>query len=322
MPVATDPRILVDASTKDDAAVIAVTPDRAVVATVDFFTPIVDDAYDFGRIAAANAFSDIYAMGATPLVALNLVGWPRDALPFEVLGEIVRGGSDVAREAGAFIVGGHSIDDPEPKYGMVVIGEVHPQRIVRNAGAKPGDALVLTKPIGTGVLTTALKRDLIAEADLAPAVAAMTTLNAGAARAMAAVGEGVHAATDVTGFGLLGHLRGMLEASGVAAEISAAAVPVLPHARAVVERGAVPGGTQRNLASLADAVTFAPGIAQADRVLLADAQTSGGLLIAVAQGRVDALVEALRRERTPAAAVLGRIVTGEPGRISVTNADS
>jgi len=319
VPVATDPRILVDASTRDDAAVIALAPDRAVVATVDFFTPIVDDPYDFGRIAAANAFSDIYAMGATPLVALNLVGWPRDALPFELLGDIVRGGADVAREAGAFVVGGHSIDDPEPKYGMVVIGEVHPQRIVRNAGAKPGDALVLTKPIGTGVLTTALKRDLIAEPDLAPAVAAMTTLNAGAARAMAAVGAGVHAATDVTGFGLLGHLRGMLEASGVAAEISGAAVPVLAHARELVERGAVPGGTQRNLASLADAVTFAPGITQTDRVLLADAQTSGGLLIAVAAERADALAEALRRERTPAAVVLGRVVAGEPGRISVTH---
>jgi selenide,water dikinase len=317
VPVATDPRILVDASTRDDAAVIAMTPDRAVVATVDFFTPIVDDPYDFGRIAAANAFSDVYAMGATPLVALNLVGWPRDTLPFELLGEVVRGGADVARQAGAFVVGGHSVDDREPKYGMVVIGEVRPDRIVRNSGARPGDALVLTKPIGTGVLTTALKRDLLAESDLAPAVASMTTLNAGAARAMNAVGEGVHAATDVTGFGLLGHLRSMLEASGAAGEVTARAVPMLPRTRETAERGAVPGGTERNLASLTDAVTFAVGIDQIDRTLLADAQTSGGLLISVARDRADALVAALQGERTPAAAVIGRVIAGTPGRIAV-----
>jgi selenide, water dikinase len=321
VPVATDPRILVDASTKDDAAVIAMAPDRAVVATVDFFTPIVDDPYDFGRIAAANAFSDVYAMGATPLVALNLVGWPRDTLPFELLGEIVRGGADVARQAGAFVVGGHSVDDREPKYGMVVIGEVRPDRIVRNSGARPGDALVLTKPIGTGVLTTALKRDLLAESDLAPAVATMTTLNAGAARAMSAVAEGegggIHAATDVTGFGLLGHLRSMLEASGAAGEVTARAVPILPRTREAAERGAVPGGTERNLASLTDAVTFAAGIDQIDRTLLADAQTSGGLLISVARDRADALVAALQRERTPAAAVIGRVIAGTPGRVTV-----
>ncbi len=315
VPVATDPRILVDASSRDDAAVVRMAPDRAVVATVDFFTPVVDDAYDFGRIAAANALSDVYAMGATPVFALNLVGWPRDTLPFELLGEVLRGGADVAREAGAFVVGGHSVDDPEPKYGMVVFGEVQPDRIVRNAGAKPGDVLVLTKPIGTGVLTTALKRDLVTEQDLAPAVSAMTTLNAGAARAMATVG--VHAATDVTGFGLLGHLRSLLEASGVAAEVRAAAVPLLPGARDVAERGAIPGGTERNLASLTDAVTFGASVSPIDRVLLADAQTSGGLLIAVAPERSDALVAALGRERTPAAAVIGRVIAGSAGRVSV-----
>jgi selenide,water dikinase len=317
VPVATDPRILVDASTRDDAAVVQLAPERAIVATVDFFTPIVDDPYDFGRIAAANAFSDIYAMGATPVFALNLVGWPRSALPFELLGEVIRGGADVARQAGAFVLGGHSVDDPEPKYGMVVIGEARPDRLVRNSGAQPGDALVLTKPIGTGVLTTALKRDLVTAADLAAAVAAMTTLNAGAARAMAAVGGGVHAATDVTGFGLLGHLRTLLEASGVAAEVSAAAVPLFPGARAAAERGAIPGGTERNMASLADAVSFGAGISQADRVLLADAQTSGGLLIAVAPAQRDALLAALGREGTPAAAVIGRVVAGPAGRIAV-----
>ena len=315
MPVATDPRILVDASTRDDAAVIQMAPERAVVATVDFFTPIVDDPYDFGRIAAANAFSDIYAMGAAPLVALNVVGWPRDALPLELLGDVLRGGADTARAAGAFVVGGHSVDDQEPKYGMVVIGEVHPDRIVRNAGALPGDALVLTKPIGTGVLTTGLKRDLLTQAELAPAVAVMTTLNAGAARAMTATG--VRAATDVTGFGLLGHLRGLLEASGAAAEISAGAVPVLPRARELAARDAIPGGTRRNLASLAGAVTFAGWIDEVDRVLLADAQTSGGLLIAVAADRLDALVAALQREATPAAAVIGRVVPGPAGHITI-----
>src|SRR6058998_2369558 len=170
VPVATDPRILVDASSRDDAAVFQVAPDRAIVATVDFFTPIVDDPYDFGRIAATNAFSDVYAMGATPLLALNLVGWPREALPLELLGEVIRGGADVARAAGAFVLGGHSVDDPEPKYGMVAIGEVHPDRVVSNAGAKPGDVLVLTKPLGTGVLTTALKRDLVSEAELERAI--------------------------------------------------------------------------------------------------------------------------------------------------------
>jgi selenide,water dikinase len=315
VPVATDPRILVDASSRDDAAVFQMAPDRAIVATVDFFTPIVDDPYDFGRIAATNAFSDLYAMGATPLFALNLVGWPRDKLPFELLGEVLRGGADVARAAGAFVLGGHSVDDPEPKYGMAAIGEVHPDRIVTNAGARPGDALVLTKPLGTGVLTTALKRDLLSEADVAPAVAAMTTLNAGAARAM--LGVGVHAATDVTGFGLLGHLRTLLEASGAAAELRAAAVPLLPRAREAAERGAVPGGTERNMAGVADAVHFAAGVDQATRLLFADAQTSGGLLIAVPAERADALVAALGRERTPVAAVIGRVVTGTPGAIAV-----
>ncbi|HEX4575545.1 MAG TPA: selenide, water dikinase SelD, partial [Gemmatimonadales bacterium] len=276
---------------------------------------IVDDPYDFGRIAAANAFSDIYAMAATPLFALNLVGWPRDRLPFELLGDVLRGGADVARAAGAFVLGGHSVDDPEPKYGMVVIGEVRPDRIVRNSGAKPGDALLLTKPLGTGVLATALKRDLVGAGDLGPAVAVMTTLNAGAARAMVAVG--VHAATDVTGFGLLGHLRSLLEASGAAAEVRAAAVPVLPGARELARRGAIPGGTERNVASLTDVVSFGEGVDPVDRVLLADAQTSGGLLIAVAPERSDALVAALGREAAPAAAVIGRVVAGPAGRIAV-----
>src|SRR5256886_2101785 len=215
---------------------------------------------------------------------------------------------------GAGVLGGHSVDDPEPKYGMVAIGEVHPDRIVRNSGAKPGDVLVLTKPLGTGVLTTALKRDLLTEQDVAPAVTAMTTLNAGAARAMLAMGTSVHAATDVTGFGLLGHLRTLLEASGVAAEVTAAAVPLLPRAREAAERGAIPGGTTRNVEGVADAVTYADGVDGTTRLLLADAQPSGGLLIAVAPERADTLVAALGREGTLAAAVIGRVVTGGGGR--------
>jgi selenide,water dikinase len=310
VPTLTDPRILVDASTRDDAAVYRLAPDRALVATVDFFTPIVDDAYDFGRIAAANAFSDVYAMGATPLLALNLVGWPRGKLPLDLLGEVLRGGQEIARQAGAFVLGGHSVDDPEPKYGMVAIGEAHPDRIVTLARAKPGDVLILTKPIGTGVLTTALKRDLLTAADLTAAVMSMTTLNAGAARAMLAVG--VDAATDVTGFGLLGHLHNMLMASGVAAEIDAAAVPLFPSAAELATRGAVPGGTQRNRDALAANVSFAAGVDEATRVLLHDAQTSGGLLLAVPAGRVDALLTALKKEGTPAAARIGRVTSGPP----------
>jgi selenide, water dikinase len=313
VPTLSDPRILVDAASRDDAAVFQLAPDRALVATVDFFTPIVDDPYDFGRIAAANAFSDVYAMGGTPLLALNLVGWPRERLPLDLLGEVLRGGADVARVAGAFVLGGHSVDDPEPKYGMVAIGEVHPDRVVTNAGARAGDVLLLTKPIGTGILTTALKRDLLAAADLEPAVRAMTTLNAGASRAMLAAG--VHAATDVTGFGLLGHLHTLLRASGVAAEIVAAQVPVFPRVRELVSRGSVPGGTTRNLASLADTVRFEGGVADADRVILADAQTSGGLLVALAPEREADMHAALASEGLPPAAAIGRVIAGPAGSI-------
>ena len=294
------------------------TPDRAIVATVDFFTPIVDDAYDFGRIAAANAFSDVYAMGGTPLLALNLVGWPRDTLPYELLGDVLRGGADIAKEAGAFVLGGHSVDDPEPKYGMVAIGEVHPHRVVTLARARAGDALVLTKPIGTGVLTTALKRDLATAAEISAAVTSMATLNAGAARAMRSTGGGVHAATDVTGFGLLGHLRNMLVASGLAAELDAAVIPLFPNAVALAERGAIPGGSKRNRDALSPDVKFGDEVPEAIRVLLFDAQTSGGLLIAVDPYRAGTLVAALEREGTPAAARIGRLTRGAAGAITVS----
>jgi len=302
----------VDAATRDDAAVYRLAPDRALVATVDFFTPIVDDAATWGAIAAANALSDVYAMGARPLFALNLVGWPRGTLPFDLLGEVLRGAAGITREAGCPMLGGHSIDDPEPKFGMAVIGEAHPDRLLTNAGGRAGDRLVLTKPLGTGILTTALKRDLLTEAELAEAVGVMTTLNAGAARA--ALQSGVRAATDVTGFGLLGHLGNILAGSGVGAVVSAGAVPVLDRARDLAARGVVPGGSKRNLdAAVAE---WGEELDDVDRALLTDAQTSGGLLLAVPPDRCDELVAALQREATPTAAVIGTL-TADAGRLLV-----
>jgi selenide,water dikinase len=311
-----DPAVLVDAAGGDDAAVIRLSDDRALVLTTDFFTPIVDDATDFGRIAAANALSDVYAMGGRPLYCLSLVGWPRDRLPLEQLGEVLAGAAEVVARAGAAIVGGHSIDDPEPKFGLVAVGEVHPDRITTNAGARPGDRLVLTKPVGTGVIATAIKNGAADAATTAAAIASMTTLNAGAAEA--AAGAGVRGATDVTGFGLLGHLRAMLLASGCAAEVRAGAVPLLPDARALAAAGQVPGGTRRNLAAVEPTTTFAPALDATDRFLLADAQTSGGLLLAVREDALAALLDGLAARGTPAAAVIGTVVAGPAGTITVT----
>jgi selenide,water dikinase len=296
--------VLVDAATRDDAAVFRISPDRVLIATVDFFTPIVDDAATWGAIAAANALSDVYAMGGRPLFCLNLVGWPREKLPMELLGEVIAGAAAVATRAGCPMVGGHSIDDPEPKFGLAVIGEAHPDRLMTNAGARPGDALILTKPIGTGILTTALKRDLLAEADLAPAVAAMTTLNDEPARLAAA--HGVRTATDVTGFGLIGHLGNVLRASGVGAELGYDSIPLFPQVAALAAAGVVPGGTRRNLEA-ADA-EWAADLTEAERLVAADAQTSGGLLLSVPADRVEGLLVALRAGPSPAAAIIGRVV--------------
>ena len=312
LPLIDDPNVLVDAATRDDAAVYRIAPDRALVATLDFFTPIVDDAYDWGAIAAANALSDVYAMGGRPLFALNLLGWPRERLPYELLSDVMRGAADITQQAGCPMLGGHSIDDPEPKFGLVVLGEVHPDRMFTNAAARPGDRLVLTKPLGTGILTTALKRDLLEEAALSEAVKSMITLNAGAARA--ALAAEVRCATDVTGFGLLGHLRNILTASGVGARIRFERLPLFPGVIELAARGAVPGGTRRNYES-AEA-EWGAGLSEAERLVAVDAQTSGGLLLAVAPERVEPLLAGLRAERTPAAVEIGEIVA-EPGRLLV-----
>ena len=317
LPGVNDPRVLVDAASRDDAAVFLLSPDRALIATTDFFTPIVDDARNWGAIAAANALSDVYAMGGTPLFALNLVAWPRTGLPFALLGEVMAGAAEVAKEAGCLLLGGHSIDDVEPKFGLAVTGEVHPDHLMTNAAGKAGDYLVLTKPLGTGLLTTALKRDRLTEADIAPAISSMRALNAGAARAARAAG--VRAATDITGFGLLGHLGNILAGSKLAAELWMENLPALDHAREMTAEGMVPGGTARNLEAASAVTTYAADVTPAERILLSDAQTSGGLLLAVRPERLDDLLTALKQEGTPSMAVIGRLVEGATGAIRVSS---
>ncbi|WP_409485255.1 selenide, water dikinase SelD [Arsenicicoccus dermatophilus] len=268
----TSPDLVVGLDDGDDAAVVRIGPGQAVVVTTDFFTPVVDDAYDWGRIAAANALSDVYAMGGRPVVAVNLVGWPRDSLPLELLREVLRGGLDIAREAGCPVGGGHSIDDPEPKYGLAVTGLVDPDRLLRNDRARAGLPLSLTKPIGVGLLNNRHKTT----GEVFPqAIASMVALNAEAGRA--AVAAGVEAATDVTGFGLLGHLHKMMRASGVTARLSAADVPVLEGAREALRDGYVSGGTRRNLDWVRPSLDAT--VDEDTLLLLADAQTSGGLLV-------------------------------------------
>jgi selenide,water dikinase len=310
-----DAHALVDASTGDDAAVYLLEPNRALVVTTDFFTPIIDDAFQFGQIAAANALSDLYAMGAQPLFALNLLAFPREQLEEGSLAEIIRGGAEKAREAGIPILGGHSIDDPEPKYGMVAVGEVDPLEMTTNAGARPGDRLVLTKAIGTGIIATAIKEDRADPQTTDSAIRSMTTLNRGAAEAVRALA--IRAATDVTGFGLLGHLRQMLRASGVSARIEGESVPLLPGALRLALTSRFPGGSVRNLADVRADVRFPQGMPEARRLLLADAQTSGGLLIAAPPVVVDDLILSLK-EKAPVSAVIGEIKEGPPGRIEVT----
>jgi selenide,water dikinase len=309
-----DPNALVDSKTGDDAAVYRLDADRALVVTTDFFSPIVDDPYDFGRIGAANALSDIYAMGAVPLFALNLVAFPRTLLGEGLLDEILRGGGDTCREAGIPVLGGHSIDDPEPKFGLVTVGEVHPERIVTNAGARPGDVVILTKPIGSGVIATAVKADAAPSDVVARAVEVMAMLNRGASEAMCSAGA--TAATDVTGFGLLGHLRNLARASGVRTRVRASDVPLLDGAMELAAAGHVPGGTNRNLADLADDVEWSDAVPPTLRTVLCDAQTSGGLLVCVPPERADELLGALQG-RSPVAVAIGRLEEGRAGSVVV-----
>ncbi len=310
--------MVVGVGTSDDAGVFRIADDLLLVQTVDFFTPIVDDARTWGRIAAANALSDVYAMGGRPVTALSVVGWPRETLPIDMLGDVLEGGSEVLAEAGCVLVGGHTIDDKEPKYGLAVTGIVHPDDLVTNAGGRPGDALVLTKPIGTGIISTGVKRGDAPPHVAETAVAAMTGLNAGAAIAMRRVG--VRAATDVTGYGLLGHLGEVVRASGVSAEIEIDRVPVLPGVAELIAAGAIPGGTRRNLAAVERFTDFGQ-VDAAHRLLLADAQTSGGLLLAVDAPLLAALLQALQDEGATAAHI-GRLTArtfadGPSGRVVV-----
>lgn len=306
----THPDLLVGTDTGDDAAVWRLDADRALVVTVDFITPLVDDARTWGRIAAANAVSDVYAMGGRPLVALNLVGWNTAELAIDLLVEVLDGAAEAAKEGGWVTVGGHTVDDPEPKFGLAVVGEVHPDRILANTGLRAGDALVLTKAVGIGVISTATKRGQAPAAIVEAAVASMVRLNAEAAEA--ALAAGAAGATDITGFGLLGHLRKMVEASGVDAILDPGAVPLLPGVRELAAAGLVPGGTGRNLAWARERLD--PG--DTDELvltLLADAQTSGGLLFGVDPGAARVAVDRLR-ETGHDAAVIGRVIAGE-GRI-------
>lgn len=307
--------VVVGIDTADDAAVYRFDETTGIVATVDVFTPIVDSPRDFGRIAASNSLSDVYAMGGTPLFALSVVGFPIKELPIEDLGAILEGAASVCAEAGIGIVGGHSIDDPEPKFGLCVIGRVALDSITANDGARAGDKLLLTKPLGTGIITTGIKREKASPEVVAGAIATMTALNRAACEAMVAAGVG--GATDVTGFGLLGHLHEMIHGSGVSAQIDAGAVPILPGARELADEGVVPGGTRRNLEYFGRWIDFDGAVGETDRLLLADAQTSGGLLIAVSEDRLAALEADLRARGVETVAVIGEVSSGEPGRITV-----
>jgi selenium donor protein len=307
-----DAAVLVGLDAPDDAAVYEIAPGRAIVQTVDFFTPIVDDPYDWGRIAAANALSDVYAMGARPVIALNLVGWPR-GLDAELLGRVLDGGSDACAEAGVAIVGGHSVDDPEPKYGLAATGIVDPGRVVRTTGAQPGCELVLTKPLGMGIISSGIKEERTSPPTVERAVKVMSTLNRVASETMLEFGPA--AATDVTGFGFVGHLTQML-GEDLSAEIEFDAIPLLDEAIDLAAQGVLPAGSKRNLDALGDRVDTS-NLDEARRAVIFDAQTSGGLLIAIEPQQTNALVAALRSRGVEDAAKVGRLVPGD-GSVRVT----
>ncbi|MFB9329647.1 selenide, water dikinase SelD [Paenibacillus aurantiacus] len=313
-PATPNPDLLVGLDTSDDAGVYRLNDELALVQTVDFFTPIVDDPYSFGQIAAANAISDIYAMGGKPLTVLNIVAFPISTLDKAILADILRGAGDKVREAGATLVGGHSIEDKEPKFGMAVTGLIHPKQVKTNAGAKPGDKLILTKPIGVGILTTSIKKDRLTPEEVARVTGVMAALNKTAAEVMNEYD--VHACTDVTGFGLLGHASEMAKGSGVGLRIAQARVPLLPRVRELAEQGFVPGGTKNNFSHVEGAVTFPEGMDQIDRYILCDAVTSGGLLIAVSADQADRMLEQLI-QRGVEASLIGEVLDEHPGIIEV-----
>jgi selenide,water dikinase len=309
-----DPNLLVGLDTSDDAGVYKISEDIALVQTVDYFTPIVDDPYMFGQIAAANALSDVYAMGGKPLTVLNIVGFPITTLDKMILADILRGAADKVTEAGATLVGGHSIDDQEPKFGMAVTGLIHPDRVRTNAGAKPGDRLILTKPIGVGIQTTAIKKDLLNEQELEQVERVMATLNKDAAEAMEKYD--VHACTDITGFGLLGHTAEMARGSQVGIVIYKNEVPVLPRTRELAEEGNVPGGTKANHKWLSDCIEYSPAIDEIDQYILCDAVTSGGLLISISASEAESLQKDLKA-RGIQASIIGEVTEEPCGRIDV-----
>ncbi len=306
--------LLVGIGTGDDAGVYRLGDDTALVLTVDFFPPVIDDPFSYGAVAVANALSDIYAMGGKPLLGLNIVGFPVD-LPKEILGEILRGGHSKAQEAGCLIIGGHTVDDREPKYGLAAVGLVEPGKEVTVDGAKPGDRLVLTKPLGTGIITTAGKQQRVSTEVMERAVAVMSALNRAASEAMVKVG--VNACTDVTGFGLIGHLNNMMEASGAEARLVVSDIPVITGARELIAQGVAPGGTHRNLKDAGSQVRWHQDVSENARLLLCDAQTSGGLLISVPEKRTDALLKELEAAGVEGARVIGELLTGGQKGIQV-----
>lgn len=316
LPPITDPNVLVGSATADDAAVFKLNDELALVLTTDFFTPIVDGPYDFGAVAAANALSDVYAMGGKPLAALSIVGFPDNLLPPEVLGEILRGATDKAADAGIALVGGHTIKSDEPIFGLAVTGSVSPDHVLSNDKAQPGDVLILTKPLGLGIITTAAKNGVDQLSAIGEAIRIMTTLNRAAGETFARVGA--HALTDVTGFGLLGHLRNMIAASQVSARIFLEQVPVIPAAWDYVRAGVAPGGTHANHRFLADWVNFDADISKEDQLVLCDAQTSGGLLAAVAATQAENVLHTLHSSGVIESTIVGIIEDGVPNRIHVS----
>ena len=315
MPPVTDPNLLVGVATRDDAAVYRISDDVALIQTLDFFPPIVDDSYWYGAISVANSLSDVYAMGGRPIVAMNILCWPPD-IDKSLLALVMQGGFDKASEAGVLIVGGHSIQDQEPKYGLSVTGVVTPGEQVANVGAEQGDILILTKPIGTGIITTAAKAQNASQGVIDLAISTMAKLNRDASEAMIAVGA--HSCTDVTGFGLLGHLRGMVDGSQVTAVINVSSVPVLEGTWDLLQQGNVSAGTQKNLEALEREVAWGPTVSIETKVLLCDAQTSGGVLIALPSDKVDALNRELS-SRNVESAVIGEVISREDLGIKVVS---